>query len=166
MSNSEEKIIHEVIAELREDRARQEDACLEAIKFVHATQQSPSWFNEQTFIAPVGQITKGPGAFAKSSVHVEFIGWYRDGQTTGLPSQRMPLEKEIDDQYEAYYAMLRSSVPPEALAAQLDRRSGKSRVENGLQPLIRSRYNVTLGSSIPKHHRVKFIAKEIGYSVE
>ncbi len=167
MSSPTEKIIHEVIAGLRQDQAKQEEACLQAIKEVQATDQSSSRLGEQNVVAPVkGLIGKGPGAIAKYSFIGEFIGWYRNGQASGLPNQRMPIEIDLDEQFEAYYAMLRSVVPPEVLAAQLGRRSGESRAENGLQPDIKSLHTALLGTSVPKHHRAKVIAKTLNCNVE
>jgi len=164
MNSSPDKIIHEQIAELREERVCQESAALEAIRAIH---RNPSEHRIPDLKSPSkGLIGKGPGAIAKFSPNGELIGWYREGQASGLPSQQLPIEKEVDDQYEAYYAMLREAIPPGFLASQLGQRSGASRRQNGLEPLILAMLQRLRADGIPRHHRAKLIATALECSIE
>ena len=168
MESTQDKTVYEVIAKMREVRLRRELECIEAIKQVHATQQHPEWFkNDRYSPSTLRRVNREPGAIARFSVNGTFKGWYRDGQRRGMPSKVMPIQRDLDAAYEAYYEMLRSVVPPQVLAAQLGMLSGQSRDEKGHRTKILTIHLLLLQEATLKHHyHAKLIAQKLNCNVE
>jgi hypothetical protein len=157
--------IHDLINGLRQEQEKQESQALDAIRAIF---QNPS---EYQIHLPeprsAGSISRGPGAIAKFSRYGgKFLGWYREGQRSGKPNAKLPIEADLDAQHEAYYAMLRAAIPTKALSLQLGKRSGIARHANGLIPQILMMYRVLESQKIPRRHRAKLIARQLGCNTE
>jgi hypothetical protein len=158
------RTIDDDLKAIRQEEARQHRACTAAIKAVHA--EGPN-MAVPTDRSP-GLISRGPGNIAKLSPNGKFIGWYREGQTAGLPSQRMPLEVELAQRLEAYLQFIRAANPKSQHAQTLGQRSGIARAAQGYTSLILSTWDTLTQAQdpVPRHHRAKRIAQQVGCSVK
>lgn len=157
MHELQRKTVDEVIADLRREGERQSAVALILVKAVRAS--GPSTAIDPAKLNPRrGIISKGLGAIAKFSPSGEFVGWYREGQTRGRPSSRMPIERELDEANERYFQMLRQSVPRKATNAILSARSARGRKGAGLVAQICDRYQELTQLCVPRCQRVHKIA--------
>ena len=164
------RTIHDVIADLREEEERQRAAAFAAIKEIHA--QPPTLVvaesvEEWNAMRSRKNISRGPGAIAKFSSGGKFLGWYRNGQRSGLPSKRMPMEVDLDAVFEAYAKALRNTAPKSITASILGKRSARSRQEKSLVEQILTGYlALCREGGVPKHHRPKRLAAALDCDVE
>lgn len=157
MHKPQPKTIDEVIADLKREEERQFAEARISFKAVYAS--GPSSAIDLAKLNPWrGLISRGPGAVAKLSPSGDFIGWYREGQTRGRPSSRMPIERELDEANERYFQMLRKLVPRKATNAILSARSARCRKVQGLAAQICDRYQVLTQLGVPRCQRVHKIA--------
>ena len=153
--------------ELFKEATRQEREraaiCLEVIKAIH--KKGPYLILPEGTI-PKGRARRGPGAIQKLSPSGQHIGWYRDGQKSGLPSRDMPLQRDLAKRTAAYGRALQAAVPNWLHAAILGRRSGKARRQDSKAEQIVAAYQKLQDAGVPEHRRSGIIAKQLASSRE
>ena len=145
----------------------QEQACLDAIRQVHALQPTIELGDVSTWQRRVRRdwIDK-TYSIAKYSPSGELIGWYRKGQKAGKPNMHMPVAQAVLAAIKAHATALGEARAPVARARSLGQQSGAARKKNALAHLILVRLALLSAQGIPSHQQVKRIAKELPCSLE
>jgi len=150
--------IDEVIAKLRCEEEARCDAALKIIQTVHSTESTVQiapevLANRRTLRQAV------PSTIVKSSNCRDGLRFWREGQTRGRPSRRMPVEQVLLDANERYFKALRDLVPRSLTNAALSQRSVAARRAGDLAPALCARYDELTRKGIPRVERVNRIAK-------
>ena len=157
--------IGEVIAKLRHEEEVRCDAALKIIQTVHSTESTlqiaPEVLaNRRTLRQAV------PNTIVKTSNSREGLGFWREGQTRGRPSRRMPVEQVLLDANERYFKALRDLVPRSLTNATLSQRSVAARLVGVLAPDLCARYDALTEMGVPRVERVNRIAKAFKRSAD
>jgi len=161
--NDPDVTIFEHQARLRREEGQRQAQALAMIKAIHAA--GPTLTVPSPRTRP-GLVSRGPGAIAKFSPGVKFKGWYRAGQTRGAPSQKMPLEQELDALREAYFKSIRDLVPRSTTAAILARRSVRARRADSEASMVLVLWEELENRGVLQHNRARFIAQKLKCNVD
>lgn len=155
----EKLTIHEQFKELELQEKQRIEDCVEAIKKIHS-----AGHNSLINLPRRGQ--KGAGSVPKYSPSGKLIGWYHVNQIRGKPNRLMPIEQDLEKQYQQYKHSVISAFPISATASILGTRSGKARKARGLFEHIFNMQQQLIHDGMPKHHRPKLIAKSLNCNTE
>lgn len=155
----EKLTIFEQFKELELQEKKRIEDCAEAIKKIHAA-------GPDLPVTLPRRAQRGAGNVAKFSPNGEFIGWYRENQTSGKPNRLMPIEQDLQKQYQQYKNSVISAFPVSVTASILGTRSGELRKEQGLSQPILDMQQQLMRDGTPKHHQVKLIAKALNCTPE
>jgi hypothetical protein len=120
----------------------------------------------EIIVNPPQRGPSGAGNVAKYSPGGELIGWYHEGQKAGLPNRLMPIEQEMESQYQLYKKSVIDAFPVTITASILGELSGEARKERGHYQDIMNLHQELTSNGTPKHHRAKLIAAMLNCSVE
>lgn len=165
-SIDEDPVEAQITAE-RQERKDQEAACLAAIKAIHAagpTRIIDTLDGKQPRVGSTSQVSVTV-SIEKTAPSGKSIGWYRGGQKSGKPNQRMPVAQDVENAYKEREAALRRSINPAERSANRGKKSGRVRRATGLAPKILALAK-KLESEVKKHLIAKIIAKDVPCSVD
>ena len=143
--------------ELQEQNQR--DECASSIKAIHA-----AGGHEFKGIKP--KVRRLSGNVMKFSPNGRFIGWYRQGQKSGLPHRSSPAAQEMEKLYQDYKHSIISAFPQSVTGSVLGTRSGAVRKENGLFNKIQFLQQQLIYEGKPKRHIPKLISKALSCNTE
>lgn len=135
------------------------EACIEAIKIIHAAGPDLSIETPPVRSVPLAMEMR-------YSQGGRFIGWYRDGQKVGRPSRITPIEKSLEKMYQNFKKSVVAAFPKSITGKTLGILSGVARKERGLFFAILDMEQQLIDDCSPKHHHPKLIAKALGCNTE